>query len=98
MRITQNMLDGALERLARTSKVSIKSNDCYGYSQLMTADGHSLNATLGDTKKDLYYQIQFYLDMKEAENRLKDQKKDIVDKILNNSYIENKWSEEKDID
>jgi hypothetical protein len=36
--------------------------------------------------------------MKEAENRLKDEKKDIVDKILNNSYIENKWSEEKDID
>ena len=72
LRITQNMLDGALERLVRTSKVSIKTNDCYGYSQLMTADGHGLNATLGDTKKDLYYQIQFYLDMKEAENRLKE--------------------------
>ena len=60
-----------LEKFLRTSKVSIKTNDCYGYSQLMTADGHGLNATLGDTKKDLYYQIQFYLDMKEAENRLK---------------------------
>ena len=71
MRITQNMLDGALERLVRTSKVSIKTNDCYGYSQLMTADGYSLDATLGDTKKDLYYQIQFYLDMKDAEKRLK---------------------------
>tara|TARA_R110000824_G_C15129574_1_gene668875 strand:- start:738 stop:947 length:210 start_codon:yes stop_codon:yes gene_type:complete len=65
------MLDGALERLARTSKVSIKSNNCYGYSQLMTADGYSLDATLGDTKKDLYYQIQFYLNMKDAEKRLK---------------------------
>ena len=37
----------------------------------LTADGHGLNATLGDTKKDLYYQIQFYLDMKDAEKRLK---------------------------
>ena len=71
LRITQNMLDGALERLARTSKVSIKTNDCYGYSQLMTSDGYSLYSTQGDTKKDLYYQIQFYLDMKEAEKRLK---------------------------
>jgi hypothetical protein len=71
MRITQNMLDGALERLVRTSKVSIKTNDCYGYSQLRTADGYDLTATYGDTKKDLYYQIQFYLDMKEAEKRLK---------------------------
>ena len=70
-RITQAQLDFAIERLVNESGVDIQSNDCYGYYQLMTNDGHALEATYGDSKKDLYYQIQFYLQMEEAKRRLK---------------------------
>tara|TARA_R110000751_G_scaffold181504_1_gene288198 strand:- start:177 stop:449 length:273 start_codon:yes stop_codon:yes gene_type:complete len=87
------MLDNALERLVRTSKVYIKTNDCYGYYQLRNKNGQDIHATLGDTKKDLYYQIMFYLEMKEQES-LKDKEIDIIDKILNNSYFENQYNED----
>jgi len=70
-KITQSVLDNAIKRLVDESGIDIRSNDCYGYSQLMTNDGHQLDATLGDSKKDLYYQIQFYLQMEEAKRRKK---------------------------
>ena len=66
-RITQSMLDHAVDRLVEVSKVTISNNDCYGYYQLRSKDGQDIHATLGDTKKDLYYQIQFYLQMKSLE-------------------------------
>lgn len=70
-KITQSVLDNAIKRLVDESGVDIQNNDCYGYFQLMTNDGHALDATYGDSKKDLYYQIQFYLQMEEAKRRLK---------------------------
>ena len=73
-KITQSVLDNAINRLVDESGVDIQNNNCYGYYQLMTKDGHSLDATLGDSKKDLYYQIQFYLQMEEAKRRLKKSK------------------------
>lgn len=73
-KITQSVLDNAIKRLVDESGVDVQSNDCYGYSQLMTKDGYALEATHGDSKKDLYYQIQFYLQMKEAKRRLKKSK------------------------
>ena len=69
-RITQKALDNAIDRLVESSGIDIRTNDCYGYSQLMTNDGYNIDATLGDTKKDLYYQIQFYLNMKSHEKRI----------------------------
>lgn len=70
-RITQAQLDRAIERLVSESDIEIQTNNCYGYYQLMTKDGHALDATYGDSKKDLYYQIQFYLQMEEAKRREK---------------------------
>ena len=66
--VTQSMLDNAIDRLVEVSKVTISNNDCYGYYQLRSDKGQDIHATLGDTKKDLYYQIQFYLQMKSLES------------------------------
>lgn len=68
-RITQSELDHAIERLNEESGVKINPYNCYGYSQLMTDDGHAIEASYGDSKKDLYYQIQFYLQIQEAKRR-----------------------------
>jgi hypothetical protein len=65
--VTQSMLDHAIDRLVEVSKVTISNNDCYGYYQLRSKNGSDIHATLGDTKKDLYYQISFYLEMKALE-------------------------------
>ena len=66
-RISQSQLDGAIERLQAVSKQEIKPYNCYGYSQLMTNDGNTFYATLGDSKKELYYQIHFLLNWLELE-------------------------------
>lgn len=70
-RISQSQLDFAIERLVSESGLEIQNNDCYGYYQLMTKDGHAIESTYGDSKKDLYYQIQFYLQIQEAKRRVK---------------------------
>ena len=65
-RVTQKMLDFAIERLQTHTKCKITTNDCYGYSQLaieLESGGIEMfDASHGDSKKDLYYQIQFCLD------------------------------------
>jgi len=72
MRITQKMLDRAIDRLVIESKTGIEAYNCYGYSQLRSLTTQSvIESTLGDTKKDLFYQIQFYLQMKEVERQSK---------------------------
>ena len=72
MKITQTMLNRAIERLVEESKTTIESYNCYGYSQLRShTTGSVIESTLGDSKKDLYYQIQFYLQMKDVERQLK---------------------------
>jgi len=72
-RVTQKALDFAIERLAESSGLNIRTNNCYGYSQLGIGLEHggidSIEATFGDSKKDLYYQIQFYLQMKSMERK-----------------------------
>ncbi len=70
-RISQSNLDGALEKLNAVSKNKIKPYNCYGYSQLMTDNGNTFYATLGDSKKELYYQIHFLLDWLNLEMRKK---------------------------
>lgn len=72
-RITQTQLDKAIELLVSSSGVAIEKNDCYGYYQLMTKDGHAITATEGDSRKDLFYQIQFYLQMQSEKRRLNKQ-------------------------
>ena len=75
-KITQFMLDNALEQLVKTSKVFIKINECYGYYQLTTKDNKNINSSRR-TKKDLYFQIQFYLDMRKAENKFQEENRKI---------------------
>lgn len=72
-RITQKMLDNAIARLQAESNFKIVTNDCYGYSQLAAQYPNStaerdLASSLGDSKKDLYYQIHFLLDWLSIQN------------------------------
>ncbi len=72
MRITQSMLDQAIERLNEVSKIHIVSNDSYGYAQLAFRLPNSTgisNLSLGNTKAELYYQITFLLDWLSAESK-----------------------------
>lgn len=62
-RITQHDLDRAIEELCTISQLDMKPYNCYGYSQLKQNDGSVVESTLGCTKKELYYQIQFYIQM-----------------------------------
>lgn len=66
-RITQSQLDKAIERLAEVTGLPITTYNAYGYSQLaVKVEGGGISmfsATYGDSKKDLYYQIEFALDV-----------------------------------
>ena len=66
-RITQSMLDSAIKNLNAVTKSMYVSNDCYGWSQLaaksMNSGGGIHGLSHGNSKKELYYQIQFYLDI-----------------------------------
>jgi hypothetical protein len=65
-RITQAMLDSAIERLNETTKRQFVQNDAYGYSQLAISLPNSTGIStmsLGNTKKELYYQIHFALEV-----------------------------------
>ena len=66
-RVTQKDLDRAIEELCTVSKLDMKPYNCYGYSQLRQEDGSVIESTLGCTKKELYYQIQFFIQMKRIE-------------------------------
>lgn len=69
MRVTQKDLDQAIETLNKVSTVEFKPYNCYGYSQLNEAKtGSNIYSTMGCSKKELYYQIQFYLRIKELED------------------------------
>ena len=65
--IKQTDLDRAIEDLCTESKLVMEPYNCYGYYQLRQNDGSVIEASLGCTKKELYYQIQFYLQMKRLE-------------------------------
>ena len=74
-RITDSDLQGALDRLNEVSKVNYVQNGAYGYSQLahtLPSQGGISTVSNGNTKKELYYQIQFALDIlhNEKESRL----------------------------
>jgi hypothetical protein len=67
-RITERDVAFAIERLRKKTGLPLVRNDAYGYSQLAVSVGEhgaisNVNATLGNTKKDLYYQIQFCLEI-----------------------------------
>ncbi len=65
LRVSQSMLDAAIKRLNESSKCRYIPNDCYGYAQLAVQMPNSSgisNMSLGNTKSELYYQIQFLLD------------------------------------
>ena len=67
-RITQAMLDAAIERLNETTQRQFRQNDAYGYSQLAISLPNSTGISSisnGNTKKELYYQIHFALDVLE---------------------------------
>jgi len=58
MKITQTMLNHAIERLVEESKTTIESYNCYGYSQLRShTTGSVIESTLGDSRKT--YTIKF---------------------------------------
>ncbi len=65
-RITDSDLRRVIESLNSVSKVKYVQNDAYGYAQLAahvpSSAGCISNMSLGNTKKELYYQIQFCLD------------------------------------
>lgn len=64
-RVTQKMVDYAISRLAEKTKIKLQTNNCSGYTQLGFARENGgismIDATYGDSKRDLYYQIQFCL-------------------------------------
>jgi len=65
MKITQRMLDLKIEELQKLSKCKIITNNPYSYFQLAIKLNHGISmfgSTLGNTKKDLFYQIQFLID------------------------------------
>ncbi len=65
-RITDSDLERALKRLNDVSKVNYEFNNAYGYSQLahtLPNSGGISTVSNGNTKKELYYQIQFALDI-----------------------------------
>jgi len=65
-RITDSDLERALKRLNDVSKVNYEFNNAYGYSQLahtLPSEGGISTVSNGNTKKELYYQIQFALDI-----------------------------------
>jgi len=68
MRVSQSMLDQAIETLNEVSKAKVKPRNCYGYYQLSHAKtGNDIFSTNGCSKAELYYQMQFYLRMRELE-------------------------------
>jgi len=77
-RITQSMLDFAIERLNENSKCVYVQNNAYGWSQLalgMPNSGGCINTlSNGNSKKELYYQITFLLDWLRYEKNQKNHK------------------------
>jgi len=68
MRITTKDLEYAVKRLSEKTKLPLVLNFDSGY-QLAQKSGDGLSffqATLTDSKKDLYYQIQFCLEIQTA--------------------------------
>lgn len=67
--ITKSMVENAIMRLANLTNLKLQTNDCYGYTQLGFARENGgismIHATYGDSKRDLYYQIQFCLQVLE---------------------------------
>jgi len=71
LRITQEMIDIAIDRLNKVSKCKYVSNNAYGYSQLSMQYPNSTgisDLSLGNTKSELYHQIHFLLDWISFEN------------------------------
>ena len=66
-RITQKDLDRAIEELRSVTNLDIKPYNCYGYSQLRVEDGSVIESTLGCTKKELFYQIRFLIQVRTLE-------------------------------
>lgn len=66
-RITQKDLDMAIDQLRSVTNLDIKPYNCYGYSQLRLEDGSVIESTLGCTKKELFYQIQFLMQVRRLE-------------------------------
>ena len=73
-RITSRMLSFALERLNAGTKCKYKIGSSYGYYNLERASMECTgidSISVGNTKKELYYQIQTFLKIKEAEKNRK---------------------------
>ena len=73
-RITSRMLSFALERLNAGTKCKYKIGSSYGYYNLERASMECTgidSISMGNTKKELYYQIQTFLKIKEAEKNRK---------------------------
>ena len=63
-------MEGGIEMTEITCPqcTKVKPRNCYGYYQLSHAKtGNDIFSTNGCSKAELYYQIQFYLRMKELE-------------------------------
>ncbi len=65
-RFSPKDIERAIENLNKVSKVKYQSNGAYGYTQLAVSIPNSSGCistmSNGNTKKELYYQIQFVLD------------------------------------
>lgn len=75
-RITQTQLDNAIKRLAKEAGINLTPYNAYGYYQLgFSRDNGCMSviyATQGDSKKELYYQIDFCLSvLNEMRNNIK---------------------------
>ena len=73
-RITSRMLSFALERLNAGTKCKYNIGSSYGYYNLERASMECTgidSISMGNTKKELYYQIQTFLKIKEAEKNRK---------------------------
>ena len=73
-RITSRMLSFALERLNAGTKCKYNIGSSYGYYNLERASMECTgidSISMGNTKKELYYEIQTFLKIKEAEKNRK---------------------------
>ena len=73
-RITDRMLDFQLERLNDQTKCRYQIGRSYGYYHLERASMECTgidSVSLGNTKRELYYQIQTHLKIQEAEKNRK---------------------------
>ena len=90
------MLNGAIERLNDITKCQYIPNDCYGYSQLAmklpetSGAISSIYAAQGCTKKELYYQIHFYLDLIGKESKKENHQKWLARKAVANAIARGK--------